>query len=455
MLKWCDILSTSKGLLWDEMEITQQEISPCELTLECRPSAKRSHTVFGDETQQLQKYLRGLQMERHKIEAFKRELPHSMQLLDDAIEASEQQLGNCEKFKHPIDEEQKSVLQEFIPVKKPSCEESVGNKYEGIEVKGETAYTSNDMPKWMISTPLWSHNYEAKQNSLKQQDSHPQQSFALHRAGGAFSPFSREQNENPRYPHPDQSCGADEVDSHAIPSCKMVVSLKNRNGEDDNGFKKTFEAQDGSVSKTSDGANTNSNTTATECQRKPRRCWSQELHRKFVDALQHLGGSQATPKQIRELMKVDGLTNDEVKSHLQKYRLHTRRLSPPSVSTLAQPQVPPHLVVVGGIWVHPEHASTRGQGLYAALPAIQHGHFYCQPSNPAINGAEDFCPQRINTPLYEIQEEPRGSPQSWGMGVYTKSKSFDMKEEDEDSERGNEEITRNIGRGLSLRRCSQ
>lgn len=25
----------------------------------------------------------------------------------------------------------------------------------------------------------------------------------------------------------------------------------------------------------------------------------------------------ATPKQIRELMKVEGLTNDEVKSHLQ------------------------------------------------------------------------------------------------------------------------------------------
>lgn len=30
----------------------------------------------------------------------------------------------------------------------------------------------------------------------------------------------------------------------------------------------------------------------------------------------------ATPKQIRELMKVDGLTNDEVKSHLQVRKIH-------------------------------------------------------------------------------------------------------------------------------------
>lgn len=446
------------GLLWDEMDITQQEISPCELTLECKPSAKGSHTFIGDEIQQLQKYLRGLQEERQKIRAFERELPHSMQLLDDAIEASEQQLGNFEDFKHPMNEEQKSVLQEFIPLKRPSCEESVGNRCDRIEVKGETSYTTNDMPNWMISPPLWrSHNDEIKQNSLnlKQQDLHSQQSFSLHNATGAFSPFSREQNQNPRFVHQDQSCGGLDVDSHAKPNYKMAVSLKNKKDEDDNEFNKILEAQEGSVPKTSDGPNPNSNTSPTECQRKPRRCWSQELHRKFVDALHHLGGSQATPKQIRELMKVDGLTNDEVKSHLQKYRLHTRRLSPPVSSIGFQPQVPPHLVVVGGIWVHPEHASTRSQGLYTALPAIQHGHFFCQPSNSAINGGEDFCHQRINTTLHEMQEEARGSPQSWGVGVYTKSNSFDMKEEDEDNEKGSDEVTRNFGRGLSLRRCSQ
>ncbi|KAE8694035.1 hypothetical protein F3Y22_tig00110788pilonHSYRG00309 [Hibiscus syriacus] len=61
--------------------------------------------------------------------------------------------------------------------------------------------------------------------------------------------------------------------------------------------------------------------------RKPRQYWSPDLHRRFVLALEELGGSQAaTPKQIKQLMRVDGLTNDEVKSHLQKHRLHVRKL---------------------------------------------------------------------------------------------------------------------------------
>ncbi|CAH8255076.1 unnamed protein product [Arabidopsis lyrata] len=63
--------------------------------------------------------------------------------------------------------------------------------------------------------------------------------------------------------------------------------------------------------------------------RKQRRCWNPELHRRFVDALQQLGGpGVATPKQIREHMQEEGLTNDEVKSHLQKYRLHIRKPNP-------------------------------------------------------------------------------------------------------------------------------
>ncbi|RZR94503.1 hypothetical protein BHM03_00023205 [Ensete ventricosum] len=90
--------------------------------------------------------------------------------------------------------------------------------------------------------------------------------------------------------------------------------------------------------------------------RKARRCWSPELHRRFVLALQQLGGTQvATPKQIRELMQVDGLTNDEVKSHLQKYRLHARK-TPSSSPDVDQP-----VVVLRGLWVPPENYTTSPQ----------------------------------------------------------------------------------------------
>ncbi|KAJ0962655.1 hypothetical protein J5N97_027777 [Dioscorea zingiberensis] len=88
--------------------------------------------------------------------------------------------------------------------------------------------------------------------------------------------------------------------------------------------------------------------------RKARRSWSPELHRKFLHALEHLGGSNvATPKQIREIMKVDGLTNDEVKSHLQKFRLHTKRPSAAAAISSNSSAQTPHLMVVSGIWVQP------------------------------------------------------------------------------------------------------
>ncbi|KAF7822357.1 transcription factor HHO5-like [Senna tora] len=55
--------------------------------------------------------------------------------------------------------------------------------------------------------------------------------------------------------------------------------------------------------------------------------WSPELHAKFLEALNANGGPQAArPKQIKEFMKVDGLTNEQIKSHLQKYRLQLRAL---------------------------------------------------------------------------------------------------------------------------------
>lgn len=61
-------------------------------------------------------------------------------------------------------------------------------------------------------------------------------------------------------------------------------------------------------------------------QKKARVVWSVELHQQFVNAVHQLGVDKAVPKRILELMGVEGLTRENVASHLQKYRLYLKRL---------------------------------------------------------------------------------------------------------------------------------
>ncbi|XP_057818693.1 two-component response regulator ORR23 isoform X1 [Cryptomeria japonica] len=61
--------------------------------------------------------------------------------------------------------------------------------------------------------------------------------------------------------------------------------------------------------------------------KKARVHWTVQLHQQFISAVNQLQIDKAVPKRILEIMKVQGLTRENVASHLQKYRLYLRRLS--------------------------------------------------------------------------------------------------------------------------------
>ncbi|KAF8022739.1 hypothetical protein BT93_F0298 [Corymbia citriodora subsp. variegata] len=60
--------------------------------------------------------------------------------------------------------------------------------------------------------------------------------------------------------------------------------------------------------------------------KRPRLVWTPQLHKRFVDVVARLGIKNAVPKTIMQLMNVEGLTRENVASHLQKYRLYLKRM---------------------------------------------------------------------------------------------------------------------------------
>ncbi|CAN4096401.1 unnamed protein product [Withania somnifera] len=355
--------------------------SNSELSLECKPHQSYSMLLksFGekiDQTQNLEEFLARLEEERVKIDAFRRELPLCMQLLTNAMEASRQHLQSHREKNHIG---HRPVLEEFIPLKNNNASVEFGAEKL---IANNTSITVDNKANWMTTAQLWSpagDHQERKQVQIpttcnKENDHHmgfsvgPKLSLDNNPSCPSSTTLalasSNKQNETTR------------VDDHNK-NLEIVNINSNNNGS-------CINIQQDSQSI---GGGTNNTSTSTQQQqqqphRKARRCWSPDLHRRFVNALHMLGGSQvATPKQIRELMKIDGLTNDEVKSHLQKYRLHTRRpspqattLPPPLVVLAAHAGAPPTATFYG-----PHSTSNAPSTHYIAAPQAVTQEFYSTP----------------------------------------------------------------------------
>ncbi|KAL6523305.1 hypothetical protein OROGR_016908 [Orobanche gracilis] len=119
--------------------------------------------------------------------------------------------------------------------------------------------------------------------------------------------------------------------------------------------------------------------------KRPRLVWTPQLHKRFVDAVAHLGIKNAVPKTIMKLMSVDGLTRENVASHLQKYRLYLKRMqgissgggSEAGNSTsgldsatdhlFASSPVPPH-------FLYPCRSSSEHFLPFVQVPSVHHQH---------------------------------------------------------------------------------
>jgi len=205
------------------------------------------------------------------------------------MEASRQQLQSYRESQGA-----RPVLEEFIPLKNSNGEGLSDQKPAPV----------SDKANWMISAQLWSQADDA--NKQQHQSTSPKTDAGhigfnvssklgldtKQRNGGAFLPFTKERS----------SAGPNNSTMAVIPDLALASNDGEREdkkcGESENGMngsrsENSGKGGSGVVGKAAETqATTTTTTTTNQTHRKARRCWSPDLHRRFVNALQMLGGSQ-------------------------------------------------------------------------------------------------------------------------------------------------------------------
>lgn len=133
---------------------------PPELSLDFRPANfvpktitdfLREVSMIGNVSEKLSKldsFLKGLEDELRKIDAFKRELPLCMLLLNDAILVLKEESMQCARASKKV----QPVLEEFIPLKNNNSED---DDEDVIPIKKEKDSSKDNKKNWMSSVQLW------------------------------------------------------------------------------------------------------------------------------------------------------------------------------------------------------------------------------------------------------------------------------------------------------------
>ncbi|KAK4477483.1 hypothetical protein RD792_016707 [Penstemon davidsonii] len=220
----------------------------------------------------LEFHLQSLKEELKRIDVFKRELPHCMYLLKDAIERLKEEMMQWKG------RDMGPVMEDFLPLKSDS--EKNGGAKESNDI--------SEMKKWMSSVQLWSTPVEYENNfDSKNQDSvfhlgtvryeegegsgsrNPFDKCNLKNRGGAFLPFKK--------PIKKPSCLTTEEVKRVQPIDGLSLSNPVAKVES---IALSVKPQLQQLHQ-------------EQQQKKNRRCWSPDLHKRFINALHQLGGAQS------------------------------------------------------------------------------------------------------------------------------------------------------------------
>ncbi|KAF3780879.1 hypothetical protein EJ110_NYTH36867 [Nymphaea thermarum] len=192
-------------------------------------------------------YMEALQEELNKIKVFQSELPLSLHLVSQAIDACRRQIAiettgyQSESVETTC--EGAPLLEEFIPIRRNS-DDNQEQDHRKEEDKSEASHDRGNKPDWLRSAQLW--NQDPEISPTEDVDSSRKSSSSETKRGASSSPCRRGEK--------------------ALPATAAV--------------------SDPSASAAAEGHDKEGNV-----QKKARRCWSPELHRRFLHALQQLGGS--------------------------------------------------------------------------------------------------------------------------------------------------------------------
>lgn len=210
------------------------------------------------------------------------------------------------------------VLEEFIPLKNSTS--------KGTE---KTSSNTSDKTDWMTSAQLWSQAGDGTKQQATAFSSPKETDVCFTISpkldlgnkpwnGGAFLPFSKDRSSrtNPTFqalPELALASKEKEMEDKKYIETEIKTPCFGRDHHDNNNdcsngssniINRMVIEQVKAIGNSPEGqavsnTATNSNTSSTNAQthRKPRRCWSPDLHRRFVNALQMLGGSQGRDLQ--------------------------------------------------------------------------------------------------------------------------------------------------------------